>query len=99
MSSNRHLMTCGERQQRAALREGLLEYGRVLGWSAHTTITFTEGLMRCPWKHGTVTQLSSVRDELHTIVLAFEVRRTTSPTLFEAAGMRTERGAGHAARH
>ena len=99
MTSNRSLMACGQRTQRAALRERLLDYGRALGWSAHTTITFTEGLMRRPWKHGTVALLSSVADELHTIVLAFEVRRTTSPTLFEAAGMRTERGAGHAARY
>ena len=98
MNIDRSLITGGEREQRAALRQALLSYGRVLGWPTHTTITFTEGLMRHPWKHGTSVQLSAVVAELRTILLAFEVRRDLA-ALIEELTINVEEGGGHAARH
>ena len=98
MNIDRSLITGGEQEQRAALRQALLSYGRVLGWPTHTTITFTEGLMRRPWKHGTSVQLSAAVGELRSILLAFEVRRDLAALIVELT-MHVEEGGGRAARH
>ena len=66
-----------ERAQRAALRDGVLECGRLIGWPTHTTIAFAEGLARRPWKRCTPAQLLIVLDELRAIARAFEVCRRT----------------------
>lgn len=64
-----------EREQRAALRANVLQYGRMLGWPAHTAITFTERLARRPWKRCTGDQLMAVLDDLQAINQAFGHRR------------------------
>lgn len=69
--------TLDAQEQRAALRDGLLECGRLIGWPARTTIAFTERLARRPWKRCTGAELSAVMEELHGILWAFEVRRNT----------------------
>lgn len=86
MRSNRLLTTRDEAQQRAALRAGVLEYGRVLRWSTRATIAFTEQLARRPWKRLTRDQLSAVAEELHAMVWAFEFRHhAPQPSLFDPA--------------
>lgn len=71
--------TLDGQEQRAALRDGLLEYGRLIGWPTRTTIAFTERLARRPWKRCTGVELSAVIEELHSILWAFEIRRHTPP--------------------
>ena len=65
--------TRADHQQRAALRDDLLRCGRRLGWSAHTTIAFAEGLARRPWKRCSPDQLAAALDELRAV----EARRST----------------------
>ena len=99
MSLSRSLTTHDEARQRAALRAGALEYGRVLHWSTRTTIAFSEQLARRPWKRLTRDQLSTVVDELHGLVWAFEFRRQSpQPALFDAVTMPAGRGDYHAVR-
>ena len=64
-----------ERAQRAALRDGLLQCGRLLGWRARTVIVVTEQLARRPWKRCTRGELDEVLDELISVLRAFELRR------------------------
>ena len=95
--------TLDAQEQRAALRDGLLECGRLIGWPARTTIAFTERLARRPWKRCTRAELSTALEELHTILWAFEVRRHTAPRCPATAGCRARaraaRSNGHAPRH
>jgi hypothetical protein len=63
-----------ERAQRAALRDGLLQCGRLLGWRARTVIVLTEQLARRPWKRCTRGELDEVLDELLPVLLAFKLR-------------------------
>lgn len=72
------LATHDEPSQRAALRDGVLEYGRLLGWPTRTTIAFAERLARRPWKRCTSRQLTPVLDELQAICRAVEARRNTA---------------------
>jgi len=65
------------RARRAALREGLLRRGRLLGWPARTVIAFTEQLARRPWKRCTRAQLADVLAQLRAVVGPFEARRLT----------------------
>ncbi len=94
--------TLDAQEQRAALRDGLLECGRLIGWPPRTTIAFTERLARRPWKRCTGAELSAVLEELHSILWAFDVRRTT-PTAprcpSRANGRVRARSNGHAPRH
>ena len=78
--------TLTAQEQRAALRDGLLECGRLIGWPTRTTISFTERLARRPWKRCTRVELSAVLDELHRILLALELRRHRSPAACSLAG-------------
>ena len=94
--------TLDAQEQRAALRDGLLECGRLIGWPPRTTIAFTERLARRPWKRCTRAELSAVLEELHSILWAFEVRRNTptaSRCLASANGRARARSNGHAPRH
>lgn len=83
-----------ERAQRAALRDGVLECGRRIGWPAHTTIAFAEGLARRPWKRCTPAQLLVVLDELQATLRAFEVCRRTPAA--RGPAVRPERRDGRA---
>jgi len=79
MGLNHALATLDDRAQRAALRDGILECGRLIGWATRTTIVFTEGFTRRPWKRCTRLELSAVLDELRSIRRAYEIRRRTLP--------------------
>ncbi|GEM_PF-1687476 len=101
MGLDRAFATLDEQEQRAALRDALLDYGRLIGWPTRTTIAFTEQLARRPWKRCTRAQLSAVMEELHTILWAFEIRKRSSPAPGGAAranGGRRARRNGHASR-
>ena len=101
MGLNRTFAMLDEQEQRAALRDGLLECGRLIGWPTRTTIAFTERLTRRPWKRCTRAELWAVLEELHSILRAFEIRRHT-PTgpgsAVRANGGRRTRSNGHAPR-
>lgn len=101
MGLDRVFATLDEQEQRAALRDALLDYGRLIGWPARTTIVFTEQLVRRPWKRCTRAQLSAVLEELHTILRAFESRQQPSLApggAVRANGGRRARRNGHAPR-
>jgi hypothetical protein len=99
MGIDRSLTICDEREQRAALRDRVLQYGHRLGWSTRTAIAFTEQLARRPWKRCTSGQLWTVLDELHALLGAWEVRQRTAPaSLVEEAVARPERRYDGAAR-
>ena len=85
MERNRIRDGQSEREQRAELRADVLQYGRMLGWPAHTAITFTERLARRPWKRCTGDQLTAVLDDLQAIHQAFAERGRSAPTRAEAA--------------
>jgi len=70
--------TLDDRAQRAALRDGVLECGRLMGWATRTTIVFAEGLVRRPWKRCTRVELAAVFEELRSVLRAHEVRRRTA---------------------
>ncbi len=96
--------TLDAQEQRAALRDGLLECGRLIGWPARTTIAFTERLARRPWKRCSPADLSAVLEELHSILWAFEVRRhaptpTHCPATTGCRARERQRNNGHAPRH
>lgn len=59
-----------EREQRAALRESILRYGHLIGWSGRATIAFAEGVSRRPWKRCTSDQLAAVAEELQDVYRA-----------------------------
>jgi len=71
--------TLDDRGQRAALRDGVLECGRLIGWATRTTIVFAERLARRPWKRCTPAELSWVLTELRSIRRAYAMRRHTPP--------------------
>jgi hypothetical protein len=71
--------TLDDRAQRAALRDGVLECGRLIGWATRTTIVFAERLARRPWNRCTRVELSAVFGELRSILRAYELRRRTPP--------------------
>jgi len=101
MGRDRAFATLDAPEQRAALRDALLAYGRLIGWPTRTTIAFTEQLARRPWKRCTRAQLSAVIEELRTIRWAFEIRKRSPPAPGGAArgnGGRRGRGNGHAPR-
>jgi hypothetical protein len=77
MGLNHALATLDGRGQRAALRDGVLESGRRIGWATRTTIVFTERFVRRPWKRCTGGDLSAVLEELQSILRAYEIRRHT----------------------
>ena len=64
-----------DRARCAALRDGLLRYGRLLGWGARTVIVFTERLARRPWKRCGRAELADVLAQLRAVAGAFEARR------------------------
>lgn len=84
MERNRIRDCQSEREQRAALRANILQYGRMLGWPAHTAITFTERLARRPWKRCTGDQLATALDDLQAIHQAFAERRRVGQARAEA---------------
>lgn len=97
--------TLDAQEQRAALRDGLLECGRLIGWPTRTTIAFTERLARRPWKRCTPAELSAVLEELHSILRAVELRRHIPAARRCPASVngrlraRDGRSSGHAPRH
>lgn len=86
MGRNPILATFDEQSQRAALRDGVLECGGLIGWPTRTTIAFAERLARRPWKRCTSSQLTTVLDELQAIHRAIEVRRNNSDTAVASDG-------------
>ena len=68
------------RAQRAALRDGVLQCGRLLGWPTRTVIALTEQVARRPWKRCGRAELGDVLDQLHAVVWAYEVRKSGPPT-------------------
>ena len=100
MGCNRAFAARNERARCAALRDGVLQCGRQLGWPTHTAIVFTEQLARRPWKRCTPVQLAEVLDELHALLWSFEVRRGAPATALVApALLRREKGGQRAAGH
>lgn len=88
MAGDRMLTPRDARARRAALRDGVLACGRRIGWSAHTTVAFTEGLARCHWKRCSQAQLAAVLDELQATL------RTLAARGDAAASVGTGRGGG-----
>jgi len=89
--------TLDDRGQRAALRDGVLECGRLIGWATRTTIVFAERLARRPWKRCTPAELTAVLTELRTIRRAYAMRRRTPPAHHCARrALRAKRRNGHA---
>jgi hypothetical protein len=56
-----------ERAERAALRQNVLEYARLLGWPSRTAIAFAERAARRPWKRCRSDQLANIVSDLSTI--------------------------------
>jgi len=84
-------------ERRAALRDDLLRCGRRIGWSPHTTIAFTEGLARRPWKRCDLAHLAAALDELQTIEA--HRRPTADPRSLAPVGTgRHRKGHRHASR-
>ena len=63
-----------DRARCAALRDGLLRYGRLLGWGARTVIVVTEQLARRPWKRCGRVELADVLAQLGAVGRAGAVR-------------------------
>lgn len=75
MELKRTFSNDNEREQRAALRESILRYGHLIGWSGRATISFAEGVSRRPWKRCTSDQLAAVVEELQDVYQANTVRQ------------------------
>ena len=88
--------TLDDRGQRAALRDGVLECGRLIGWATHTTIVFAERLARRPWKRCTPAELACVLTELRSIHRAYAMRRRLPSAHRCARRARRVRRNGHA---
>src|SRR5688500_6072589 len=100
MGCNSTFAARDERVRGAALRDGVLQCGRRLGWPSRIAITFIEQLARRPWKRCTPEQLAAVLDELHTIQWALEVCKTGPVTAMLAPALLTvPRGDRHALGH
>jgi hypothetical protein len=67
MELNRFYDRAAECERRAALRQNILQYGRLLGWPTRTAIAFVERATRRPWKRCTSDQLVELARELSTI--------------------------------
>ncbi len=67
MELNRFFDHAAEGERRAALRQNILQYGRLLGWPTRTAIAFVERATRRPWKRCTSDQLVELARELSTI--------------------------------
>jgi hypothetical protein len=67
MELNRVFDRAAECERRAALRQNILQYGRLLGWPTRTAIAFVERATRRPWKRCTSDQLVELARELSTI--------------------------------
>lgn len=98
MGTNRSLATCDEREQRAALRETILQYGRQIGWPTRTAIVFTERSTRRPWKRCTSGQLWTVLDELDAILRACIVPNSRRNGLLDRGGQQSRKEALYAHR-
>ena len=92
MKVDRAITTRGAHERRAALRDDLLRCGRQIGWSAHMTIAFVEGLARRPWKRCSPAQLVAALDALHAV----EARR---PAPIHARSAERERAGQHRREH
>jgi hypothetical protein len=86
-----------QRARCAALRDGVLQCGRCLGWPTRTAIAFTEQLARRPWKRCSPDQLEAVLDELHVLQAAFEVRKHGPATAMLAPALVPARPGGRRA--
>lgn len=67
MELNRVFDHAAECERRAALRQNILQYGRLLRWPTRTSIAFVERATRRPWKRCTSDQLVELAGELSTI--------------------------------
>lgn len=98
MGISHSLALCEEREQRAALRETILQYGRQIGWPARTAIVFAEQLTRRPWKRCTAGQLWRVLDELDAIVPTSIVLDAIRSSLFDQDGQQPRQSLPRAGR-
>lgn len=98
MGTDRSLARCDEREQRAALRETVLQYGRQIGWPARTAIVFTERATRRPWKRCTAGQLRTVLDELDAILRARILSNPRRNGPFDRDGQRSRKSLPRAGR-
>lgn len=99
MGTNRSLATCDEREQRAALRETILQHGRQIGWPTRSAIVFTERATRRPWKRCTADQLWTVLDEIDAILQVCALTDPRQNSLFDRNGRQSRNGALYAHRH
>jgi hypothetical protein len=83
-----------ERAERAALRENVLEYARLLGWSSCTAIAFAERAARRPWKRCRSDQLARVVSDLSAIHLGPTRVRGVVLLIDRSDGSPNEHGTG-----
>ena len=86
-----------ERARCAALREAVLRYGHLIGWTSRAAIAFAERVSRRSWKRCTSDQLAEVVGELRDVHRAAAARRLVARILFDeprpvAGGDRVDRG-------
>lgn len=85
MELNQAITPADERARCAALRETVLRYGHLIGWTRRAAIAFAEGVSRRPWKRCSSDQLAEVIGELRDVHQAFRARRLVARVLFEGA--------------
>jgi hypothetical protein len=90
MELNRVFDHAAECERRAALRQNILQYGRLLRWSTRTSIAFVERATRRPWKRRTSDQLAAVISDLHAIHQGLARSRPPIPVVDQS-----ETGADH----
>jgi hypothetical protein len=83
-----------ERVERAALRQNVLEYARLLGWPSRTVIAFAERAARRPWKRCRSDQLADIVSDLSTIHLGLTRFRGLALLVDTSDGMADRGGPG-----
>ncbi len=94
MELNRIIDHADERTCRAALRQNVLQYGRLLGWPARSAIAFVERATGRPWKRCTSEQLANLVDELATMHRLAELE-STEPLVQSNDARARSRNRGH----
>jgi hypothetical protein len=95
MELNRFYDRAAECERRAALRQNILQYGRLLRWPTRTSIAFVERATRRPWKRCTSDQLVDLAGELSTI---HQLRQQASLDVVESSAPERLPGGSHVRR-